>query len=44
LAEVERSHVERVLARAGGSKTDAARLLGVSRPRLDRLLKKYALQ
>jgi DNA-binding NtrC family response regulator len=44
LAEVERSHVERALARAGGSKTDAARLLGVSRPRLDRLLKKYALQ
>jgi DNA-binding NtrC family response regulator len=44
LADVERSHVERILARAGGAKTEAARLLGVSRPRLDRLLKKYGLQ
>jgi len=44
LDDVERTHVEHVLARTGGHKTDAARLLGVSRPRLDRLLKKHGLQ
>jgi len=40
---VERIHVERVLAAAGGKKAEAARVLGVSRPRLDRLLAKYGL-
>jgi DNA-binding NtrC family response regulator len=44
LADLERVHVERILVRTGGGKTEAARLLGVSRPRLDRLLKKYGLQ
>jgi DNA-binding NtrC family response regulator len=44
LDEMEREHVERVLAASGGQKAQAARVLGVSRPRLDRLLKKYGLE
>ena len=43
LAELEGAHVARILAAAGGNKTAAARLLGVSRPRLDRLIRKYGL-
>ncbi len=43
LEEMEREHVERVLAASGGQKAQAARTLGISRPRLDRLLKKYGL-
>ncbi|HEY6828765.1 MAG TPA: sigma-54 dependent transcriptional regulator [Gemmatimonadaceae bacterium] len=44
LDEAERRHVERVLALSGGQKSLAARTLGVSRPRLDRLLKKHGFQ
>jgi DNA-binding NtrC family response regulator len=44
LDEVERNHVERVLALAGGQKAQASRMLGISRPRLDRLLRKHGLQ
>jgi DNA-binding NtrC family response regulator len=44
LDEIERNHVERVLALSGGQKAQAARTLGVSRPRLDRLLLKHGLQ
>ena len=44
LDEMEREHVERALASTGGHKTRAAQLLGVSRPRLDRLLKKHGLE
>jgi DNA-binding NtrC family response regulator len=43
LADVERAHIERVLTATGGRKAEAARVLGVSRPRLDRLLAKYDL-
>ena len=43
LDDVERDHVERVMAITGGRKTEAARTLGVSRPRLDRLLAKFGL-
>jgi DNA-binding NtrC family response regulator len=41
LDDVERAHVRRVLARTGGNKRQAARLLGISRPRLDRLIAKH---
>jgi len=44
LAALERVHVERVLELAGGHKGRAADLLGVSRPRLNRLIEKYGLQ
>jgi DNA-binding NtrC family response regulator len=43
LAEVEREHVARVLAATQGNKTRAARVLGVSRPRLDRLIVAHRL-
>ena len=42
--ELEKLHVERVLEIAGGHKGRAADLLGVSRPRLNRLIEKYGLQ
>jgi DNA-binding NtrC family response regulator len=38
LDEVERSHVLRILSRSGGNKSRAARVLAISRPRLDRIL------
>jgi DNA-binding NtrC family response regulator len=44
LDAVEAAHIERVLSATGGSKANAARTLGISRPRLDRLLKKHGLQ
>jgi DNA-binding NtrC family response regulator len=37
LDEVERAHVERVMLAAAGRKSEAARRLGITRPRLDRL-------
>jgi DNA-binding NtrC family response regulator len=43
LDEVEREHVERIMAAVGGRKAEVARVLGVSRPRLDRLLAKHGL-
>jgi two-component system, NtrC family, response regulator AtoC len=43
LDTIEGEHVERVMAAAGGHKSEAARILGVSRPRLDRLLAKHGL-
>ena len=44
LVELEKLQVERVLEIAGGHKGRAAELLGVSRPRLNRLIEKYGLQ
>jgi two-component system response regulator AtoC len=41
LAQAQRRHVERVLAHTSGNKSQAARILGISRPRLDRLLAQY---
>jgi DNA-binding NtrC family response regulator len=41
LREMERAHVERALALTGGNKTRAAELLGISKPRLYRLLDRY---
>jgi two-component system, NtrC family, response regulator AtoC len=43
LAQVERAHVAAVLARMHGNKRRAARALGVSRSRLDRLLDKHGI-
>jgi DNA-binding NtrC family response regulator len=43
LDELERQHVARVLAATGGHKSRAAAILRVSRPRLDRLLRKHGL-
>jgi DNA-binding NtrC family response regulator len=43
LDEMEREHVLRILAAAGGQKARAAEILGISRPRLDRLLARYAV-
>jgi len=43
LDAAERVHVRRVLARTGGNKRQAARILGISRPRLDRLIAKHGL-
>jgi DNA-binding NtrC family response regulator len=44
LDDVERDHVRRVLAFTEGQKNRAAEILGVSRPRLDRLLRRYRLE
>ena len=44
LDDLERQHVKRVLEIAEGHKGRAADLLGVSRPRLNRLIEKYGLQ
>ena len=44
LDALERAHVQRVLAATQGQKTRAAQILGVSRPRLDRLLRKYGIE
>jgi DNA-binding NtrC family response regulator len=43
LEELERAHVANVLGIAQGHKGRAAELLGVSRPRLSRLIEKYGL-
>lgn len=44
LAVVERRQVERALSATGGNKTKAAAILGISRPRLRRLLDKHSLR
>jgi DNA-binding NtrC family response regulator len=44
LADVEREHVARVMTATRGHKARAARILGVSRPRLNRLLRQYGLE
>jgi DNA-binding NtrC family response regulator len=44
LEEIEREHLVRVLAATEGHKGRAAEILGVSRPRLGRLLRKYELE
>jgi len=43
LTELERRHVARVLVATDGHKSRAADILGVSRPRLNRLIEKYGL-
>jgi DNA-binding NtrC family response regulator len=44
LEQVERDHLAQVLAAVHGHKARAAKILGVSRPRLDRLMRKYQLE
>ena len=44
LEDLERRHVARVLQASRGNKTKAAEVLGVSRPRLNRILAKYDLE
>ena len=44
LEEAEQRHLKRVLKAVGGRKTRASEVLGVSRTRLDRLIKKYELE
>ena len=44
LAEMERDHVARALEATGHNKTRAAELLGISRPRLRRMIEKYGLE
>jgi two-component system, NtrC family, response regulator AtoC len=43
LESVEREHVARVMAATAGHKARAAEILGVSRPRLDRLLARHGI-
>jgi len=43
LEAVEAAHVQRILRETGGNKRQAARILGISRPRLDRLVEKHDL-
>ena len=42
--EIEAEHTRRVLEGVGGNKAKAARVLGVSKPRLYRLIEKYGLE
>jgi transcriptional regulator with GAF, ATPase, and Fis domain len=44
LDTVERDHVQEVLRRVGGHKRKAVKILGISRPRLDRIIAKYGLE
>jgi DNA-binding NtrC family response regulator len=44
LERVERDHVARVLAATGHHKSRTAEILGVSRPRLDRMLRRHGIK
>jgi DNA-binding NtrC family response regulator len=43
MAEVERMHVTRALERTGGNREEAARLLGISRRTLSRMIQRWGL-
>ena len=43
LRAIERDHIERVLRECGNNKRRACKILGVSRPRLDRLLQRHEI-
>ena len=44
LEEVEARHIQKVLDHTGGHKTNSCRILGISRPALDRKIRKYRLR
>ncbi|MCM2359920.1 MAG: sigma-54 dependent transcriptional regulator [Geobacteraceae bacterium] len=44
LQEVEREHIENILTFAGNEKKRAAKILGISRPTLDRRIREYGLE
>lgn len=43
LDQIERAYVERVLREVGWNKRQACRVLGISRPRLDRILERHGI-
>ena len=43
LDQVEEAYIRKVFAQVGGKKVDACRVLGISRPTLDRKLEKYKI-
>ena len=43
LDDLERTHVERVLRETGWNKRQTCRVLGISRPRLDRILERHGI-
>jgi DNA-binding NtrC family response regulator len=43
LDAMEAAHVKRILKRTGGNKRSAAKILGISRPRLDRILERHSI-
>ncbi len=43
LEAVEAAHVQQILDRTAGNKRQTARILRISRPRLDRLIEKFGL-
>jgi len=43
LEELEAQHIQKVLTHTGGHKTNSCRILGISRPALDRKIEKYGL-
>jgi transcriptional regulator with PAS, ATPase and Fis domain len=44
MEEMEKRHIESVLRRVGGNKAQASRLLGISRPTLDRKIAKFRIE
>ncbi len=44
LEEMEARHIRRVLEHTGGHKANACRILGISRPALDRKIRKYGIE
>jgi DNA-binding NtrC family response regulator len=44
LDQVEEAYIRKVFHKTGGKKSETCRLLGISRPTLDRKLEKYAIQ
>ena len=43
LDELEARHIQKVLNHTGGHKSNTCRILGISRPALDRKIEKYQL-